>query len=315
VKSYVALANGTHTITVISIDVAGNRDATPLIIPFIVSVPAVVAPPSGGSSSSSSSATPITPPKKETPPLVTFSEQILSTQVFVTPAEKTPEWQPVFNLTNRSTEYICPKLVQVYDEKSLITLDIPTTEFTDDIKAVIMFRGLELGEPKWIQTFEEYKKYGIALNATKFEPYRNVTRAEFVKMLVRSLSCRYEYVWVDSNFPDVDTTKWYAEYITFAVKNGWINGYADGDFRPDAPITRAEAAKILANAIKLTAPDSITSSFKDVPEDSVFVPYIEVLKDKKIISGKTRSTYEPNANISRTEVSRLIYKTFLGGQP
>lgn len=131
-------------------------------------------------------------------------------------------------------------------------------------------------------------------------------------MLVRSLSCRYAYVGVDSNFPDVSSTQWYAEYITFAVKNGWINGYADGDFRPDAPITRAESAKILANAIKLTSATKFASSFKDVPKDSTFVPYIEILKNKKIISGKTKNTYEPNAKISRTEVSRLIYKTFLG---
>ncbi len=131
-------------------------------------------------------------------------------------------------------------------------------------------------------------------------------------MLVRSLSCRYEYIGVDSNFPDVGTDRWYAEYITFAVKNGWINGYADGAFRPDAPITRAEAAKILANAIKLKSSTKFASSFKDVPKDSNFVPYIELLKNKKIISGKTKNTYEPNANISRTEVSRLIYKTFLG---
>lgn len=142
-----------------------------------------------------------------------------------------------------------------------------------------------------------------------------MTRAEFIKMLVRSLSCRYEYIGVDSNFPDVDSTKWYAEYITFAVKNSWINGYADGDFRPNMPITRAEAAKILANAIKLTTSGNIISSFKDVPETSTFVPYIEVLKNNKIISGKTKDTYEPDANMSRTEASRLIYKTFLGGQP
>lgn len=120
---------------------------------------------------------------------------------------------------------------------------------------------------------------------------------------------------MDSNFPDVSQDTWYAEYITFAVKNRWINGYTDGDFRPDAPITRAEAAKILANAIKLTSSTKFSSSFKDVPKDSTFVPYIELLKNKKIISGKTKTTYEPNAKISRTEVSRLIYKTFLGGQP
>ena len=102
-----------------------------------------------------------------------------------------------------------------------------------------------------------------------------MTRAEFIKMLVRSLSCRYEYVGVTTGFPDVDSQFWYAEYIAYAVKNGWINGYADGDFRPNAPITRAEAAKILARAIQLPDAKATTSTFADIPKKSVFIPYIE----------------------------------------
>lgn len=105
---------------------------------------------------------------------------------------------------------------------------------------------------------------------------------------------------------------WYAEYITFASKNGWINGYSDGSFRPNAPITRAEATKILARSIKLPIIPRTTSSFEDVPDTSVFVPYIETLKAKKIIGGKTSTTFDPNANIVRTEAARIIYKTFLG---
>ena len=92
----------------------------------------------------------------------------------------------------------------------------------------------------------------------------------------------------------------------------WINGYDDGDFRPNSPITRAEAAKILTNAIKLPIAKNPVSSFLDLSSTSVFVPYIETLRSKNIISGKSKTTYDPNGNISRAEVSRLIYKTFLG---
>ena len=154
-----------------------------------------------------------------------------------------------------------------------------------------MFRGLEKDEQMNGQTFEEYKKFGIAINDTSFEPTRNVTRAEYVKMLVRALSCRYQKEGTNTPFEDVDESMWYAEYINFATNHGWINGYQDGTFRPDAPITRAEAAKILANAIQLetktntnTDTQNIHSSFSDVPDNSVFTPYIEALKENKIIS-------------------------------
>jgi len=107
---------------------------------------------------------------------------------------------------------------------------------------------------------------------------------------------------------------WYAEYINFATNHKWINGYSDGTFRPNAPISRAEAAKILANAIRLEK-GSQDSSFSDVPDNSVFTPYIEALKSKNILSGKSSNLYAPTENISRREVSRLIYRTFLGGNP
>ena len=46
-------------------------------------------------------------------------------------------------------------------------------------------------------------------------------------MLVRALSCRYTFSGTDSGFSDVAENQWYAEYITFATKNKWIDGYAD----------------------------------------------------------------------------------------
>ncbi len=182
---------------------------------------------------------------------------------------------PVYELKDRVTEYVCPRIVKMYDESSLQATDISNIDFAEDIRSVLMFRGLEQGEEASGATFTAYRRSAIALNDRLFEPTRSVTRAEFIKMLVRSLSCRYEYMGVKTGFPDVDSKLWYAGYITYAVKNGWINGYADGDFRPNSPITRAEAAKILARAIQLPDTKAITSSFADIPKNSVFIPYIE----------------------------------------
>lgn len=180
----------------------------------------------------------------------------------------------------------------------------------------MMFRGMEKDEMNLGQTYEEYKKYGVVNNVTQFQPNRNVTRAEFVKMLVRSLSCRYTYLGKDTPFPDVDKNMWYAEYIKFAVENKWINGYKDGTFRPNAPITRDEAAKILARAIQLDTSNmkSANSSFSDVPNTSEFIPYIETLKSHGVMKGRNSNTFAPKEFIPRTETSRMIYRTFFGGK-
>ena len=277
----------------------------------------------GGSGGGESGNTPvvITPVPNtsghNTPLPHTAVQGTLPSQNTLTPNGTTPSGQKVFNLENRITDFICPQVVQAYDYSDLVVRDNPTSGvFHDDIAALMMFRGLEKDEMNLGQTYEEYKKYGVVLNVTHFELNRNVTRAEYVKMLVRSLSCRYTFMGTDTGFNDVDQNQWYAEYIKFAVENKWINGYSDGSFRPNAPITRDEAAKILSIAIQLTTNGQVTtqgSSFSDVASTSEFIPHIETLKDKGIMKGRTDTTFAPKQYIPRTEASRVIYRTFFGG--
>jgi S-layer homology domain len=280
----------------------------------------VVSPSSGGgggagsSVSTSASITTTTPVKTPSVTSTPSSVQFLSTQSLATPTgKKNADGYERYTIKNRITDVVCPEIVKVFGKENILASDIPSN-FSDDVNAVLMFRWIEKDEKNTNQvTFAEYKKWGVGINDESYEPSRNVTRAEFVKMLVRSLSCRYVYEGDTTPFSDISPDMWYAEYINYAVNHNWLSGYADGTFRPDSPITRGEAAKILANAIELETDISI-SSFQDVPSTSVFVPYIEALKSSSVVSWKTPTTYEPNSYITRAEVARIIYKTFLGGE-
>ena len=42
---------------------------------------------------------------------------------------------------------------------------------------------------------------------------------------------------------------WYYPYVAQATSRGWVSGYPDGTFRPDAPLTRAEATVIVNNML------------------------------------------------------------------
>lgn len=75
-----------------------------------------------------------------------------------------------------------------------------------------------------------------------FKPENQITRAEFVAMLMRNQEME-EYRTLE--FSDVNSDMWSADYIYSAYKAGYISGYPDGSFKPDAPITRAEAVKII----------------------------------------------------------------------
>lgn len=70
---------------------------------------------------------------------------------------------------------------------------------------------------------------------------KNITRAEFVAMLVRFIGVQNE----DRSFIDVSRDYWAYGCIATATKAGWIAGYTDGTFKPEQPITRAEAMTII----------------------------------------------------------------------
>jgi len=79
-----------------------------------------------------------------------------------------------------------------------------------------------------------------------FKPNANITRAEFATMAVRFFSSSYDG---EDLFPDINK-HWAKDYINTAAKEGIINGYEDGTFRPDQPITRAEAMTIVNRVLE-----------------------------------------------------------------
>lgn len=85
-----------------------------------------------------------------------------------------------------------------------------------------------------------------------FRPNQSITRAEFAAIAVRFLSDEVQGV-SGGNFSDTEG-HWAADAIGRAAAAGWIAGYPDGTFRPNAPITRAEAATIINNMLG-RAPD------------------------------------------------------------
>lgn len=85
-----------------------------------------------------------------------------------------------------------------------------------------------------------------------FRPNASITRAEFTKIAVSF----FKHVGGASANPfnDVPDSAWYAEFVKAAAELGLIDGYEDGTFRPNAPITRAEACTIVNRTLG-RAPD------------------------------------------------------------
>jgi hypothetical protein len=82
-----------------------------------------------------------------------------------------------------------------------------------------------------------------------FMPDKLMTRAELATLLVRDAEARGEqFTGTPQAFTDVPADNWYAEYVAKASAIGLVNGYDDGTFRPETPVTRAEAVVMINRA-------------------------------------------------------------------
>ncbi len=89
-----------------------------------------------------------------------------------------------------------------------------------------------------------------------------------------------------------------------------IDGYAEGDFRPTATLTRGAAAKIICNLIlgPTTASALVADAapYKDVPTNHTFAGYIAYCQKEGIISGYADGTFKPAATLTGYAFMKML---------
>lgn len=107
----------------------------------------------------------------------------------------------------------------------------------------------------WFAPFvEAAKEAGIVDWQRKdqlFQPNRFIDRASALKILFEA-SRLPQIKESEKGFKDVPAAAWFYRYVISAAAYDIVSGYADGSFRPDAYITRAEVTKILVKMMELT---------------------------------------------------------------
>ncbi len=111
-------------------------------------------------------------------------------------------------------------------------------------------------------------------------------------------------------FKDVPASHPAAQAIEYLKSKGIIGGYADGTFKPDAKVNRAEAIKIIvapyvAPEVLATASESV---YADVPAGSWFLPYVEAGRQMlKIIDGPpAKPNFLPTSNVKKAEFIKML---------
>lgn len=154
--------------------------------------------------------------------------------------------------------------------------------------------------------------------ANKFEPKRNITRAEFAALIVRSLGL--DATGTTSKFSDVSSSKWYAGVVAAAAEAGIIKGDDKGKFNPNANITRKELSAMVVRAaafagkeVKLTDAEvsAALANFTDASNLGWAKAEVAAAVKSGVVLGQSATKVAGNANANRAEAATMVIR-FLG---
>ncbi|MCL2099347.1 MAG: S-layer homology domain-containing protein [Oscillospiraceae bacterium] len=137
-----------------------------------------------------------------------------------------------------------------------------------------------------------------------FEPNRNTTRAEAAQMFYNLLA--NQNITVTKTFPDIPEDAWYAGAVNKLASLGIFTGFPNGEFRPEAGITRAEFVTVVVRAALDSGEDGNSNHFDDVPETHWAYSYINAAVAHGWIQGYGNNRFAPDQNITRAETVTLL---------
>lgn len=134
---------------------------------------------------------------------------------------------------------------------------------------------------------------------------RHITRSEVAALISRVSEGFDKGKSYGVDFKDVPDGVWYANNLGYCVEAGLIQGRGNGMFDPNANITRAEFAAIVARFLGL--PNEVTGANRYTDTTGNWAEgYIAQLTVKGIVEGKGDGKFDPNANISRYEAVTML---------
>jgi hypothetical protein len=145
-----------------------------------------------------------------------------------------------------------------------------------------------------------------------FRPGATINRAEFLKVLVAAKGIVPDPAYARC-FPDVGA-QWFAPYVCYAAAVGWVQGYPDGTFGPDRPVSFAEALKMLVNVRGYPQAPAEESERRGIDPSSWFAPYLTTALLIDVVSYEQAwgdAAIPLQSALTRGFVAQLLYRSLL----
>ena len=145
-----------------------------------------------------------------------------------------------------------------------------------------------------------------------FKPNQNITREEFVKILLGAMG--YDEGDATSNaFSDVSEDDWFYSWVNIAAEKGIVKGIGDGMFGAGLQISRQDMAVMICNALRYSG-NTLTASEFVFGDDNAIAEYAKAsvyeLYKLGAINGKTETAFEPVSFATRAEAAKIIYNVW-----
>ena len=146
------------------------------------------------------------------------------------------------------------------------------------------------------------------VSANEFAPEATTTRAMIVSILARLEGVTSAE---SAGFADVSANDWYATAVNWAAAEGIVSGTGEGDFSPNAAITREQLAAMLMNYTAYKGEDVSARADLSAYTDQPSVWATETMQwavAEGLISGVTNTQLQPQGNATRAQVAAILQR-------